>query len=59
MSDYDKGRDDGRREVLDLIRDRDRWSEPTSMEIVAEAVERELGYECQEIVARQTRRSHR
>ena len=45
MSDYDKGREDGRREVLDLIRDRPRWSEPTSMEIVAEAIERALGYE--------------
>ena len=45
MSDYDKGREAGRREVLDLIRDRPRWSEPTSMEIVAEAIERALGYE--------------
>jgi hypothetical protein len=45
VSDYDKGREDGRREVLDLIRERWRWSQATLMETAADAIERELGYE--------------
>ena len=45
MSDYDKGREAGRREVLDLLRQGWRWQSATDAAIYADAIERELGYE--------------
>ena len=45
MSDYDKGREAGRREVLDLLREGWRWHSATDAATKADAIERELGYE--------------
>ena len=45
MSDYDKGREAGRREGLDLLREPWRWHSATGAATMADAIERELGYE--------------